>query len=120
MLRGPQHQVDGVVEGGRRGKRLDGADHGGADGQVVIAVAEGDVLRLCGGEQSTQRPGVRALRFLEAAAPRGGRLVFDEWHQGFGRQPERVGAVSYALGRTGWGRGVGVLVLALTVKKLVS
>jgi hypothetical protein len=83
----------------------------------VVAIADpdllrNDVLRLCGGVRSTQRPGVRAVRFLEAAAPDGGALVFDEWHQGYGRQPEEVGAVSYALGRTGWGRAVGIAVLA--------
>ena len=83
----------------------------------VVVIAEpdllrNDVLRLCGGAQAPQRPGVRAVRFLEAAAPAGGTLVFDEWHQGYGQQPEEVGALSYALGRTGWGRALGVAILA--------
>ncbi|MFL5574924.1 MAG: hypothetical protein ACJ79S_03000 [Gemmatimonadaceae bacterium] len=73
----------------------------------VVAVADpdwlrNDVLRVCKWNAAVQA--VRMLEYLSGGAPpaAGGggartRLVFDEYHQGFGRQPSTLRAIGRAL-----------------------
>jgi hypothetical protein len=75
----------------------------------VVAVADpdwlrNDVLRVCRWNAAVQA--VRMLEYLSGGAPRA-RLVFDEYHQGFGRQPSTVRAIGRAL--TGDPRGRAML-----------
>ena len=55
VLRSPQHQVDGIVEGGG-GRRASRAHHRGADREVVVGVVKGHVLRFGGGRQINDSP----------------------------------------------------------------
>jgi hypothetical protein len=84
----------------------------------VVALAEPAILR----NQALRvgAPGVYAVRMLQWAGPAGGRIVFDEYHQGFGPHADIPGAVSYALAHTAPGRmvmalGVAALLLLLAV-----
>jgi hypothetical protein len=96
---------------GRSGARVDGRAVvlGTTLGRGrVIAVSDAyllrnDVLRLCSSDA-----GVRAVRLLEWLAPAAAgtprRLVFDEFHQGYGRQPSVWRSVRRALTETPAGR----------------
>jgi len=85
----------------------------------VIAVSDAyllrnDVIRLCSADA-----GVRAVRMLEWLAPRGAaaphRLVFDEYHQGYGRQPSVWRTIRRALTETPAGRALVCAMVAALV-----
>ena len=89
-------------------------------GRVVIAadpdLLRNDVLRVC--RWGADVAAVRMLEYASADAPNGGRrerLVFDEYHQGYGEQPGTIRGIVTYLGRTGSGH----LVLQLAAAGLL-
>jgi hypothetical protein len=100
-------------------------------GRVVVTadpdLLRNDVLRVC--SWGADIAAVRALEYLSADAPGGGRrdrLVFDEYHQGYGDQPGTMRGIVKYLGGTGSGHlllqlaGAGlVLLLAVGPRLLV-
>ena len=76
----------------------------------VVALADPTILR----NQALRAgaPGVYAVRMLEWAGRDSRRVVFDEYHQGFGPHADISGAVSYTLAHTAPGRAVLALVVA--------
>ncbi|HUQ82698.1 MAG TPA: DUF4350 domain-containing protein [Gemmatimonadaceae bacterium] len=89
-------------------------------GRVVVAadpdLLRNDVLRVC--EWGADVANVRILEYLSAGGPGGGRrerLVFDEYHQGYGEHPGTVKGIVRYLGRTASGH----LVLQLAGAGLV-
>jgi hypothetical protein len=88
-------------------------------GRVVVAadpdLLRNDVLRVCAWDADVTA--VRMLEYLSEAesgdgAPRRGRVVFDEYHQGYGDQPSMARAVNVFLTRTAAGHAVAQLVAA--------
>jgi hypothetical protein len=74
-------------------------------GRVVVAadpdLLRNDVLRVC--RWGADVAAVRMLEYASADAPNGGRrerLVFDEYHQGYGDQPGTMRGIVTYLGRT--------------------
>jgi hypothetical protein len=89
-------------------------------GRVVVAadpdLLRNDVLRVC--RWGAAVAAVRILEYVSADAPGGGRrerLVFDEYHQGYGEHPGTIRGIVRYLGRTGSGH----LVLQLAAAGLV-
>lgn len=89
-------------------------------GRVVVAadpdLLRNDVLRVC--RWGADVAAVRMLEYASAGAPNGGRrdrLVFDEYHQGYGDQPGTVRGIVTYLGRTASGH----LVLQLAAAGLL-
>src|SRR4029450_6670951 len=77
-------------------------------GRVVVAadpdLLRNDVLRVC--EWGADVAAVRILEYVSDSAPGGGRrqrLVFDEYHQGYGEQPGTMRGIFRYLARTGSG-----------------
>lgn len=87
-------------------------------GRVVVYadpdMLRNDVLRVC--HWRADVVAARALTYLAGGAsePRR-RIVFDEYHQGYGLHPGTVGAVLTFLGRTVPGRVLGQLLLGCVV-----
>jgi hypothetical protein len=89
-------------------------------GRVVVAadpdLLRNDVIRVC--RWGADVAAVRMLEYASEDAPGGGRrqrLVFDEYHQGYGEQPGTVRGILTFLGRTSSGH----LVLQLAGAGLV-
>jgi hypothetical protein len=89
-------------------------------GRVVVAadpdLLRNDVLRVC--RWGADVAAVRMLEYASTGAPGGGRrerLVFDEYHQGYGDQPGTVRGIMTYLGRTASGH----LVLQLAAAGLL-
>jgi hypothetical protein len=89
-------------------------------GRVVVAadpdLLRNDVLRVC--RWGADVAAVRMLEYASEGAPGGGRrdrLVFDEYHQGYGEQPGTMRGIFTYLRRTGSGH----LVLQLAAAGLV-
>jgi hypothetical protein len=89
-------------------------------GRVAVAadpdLLRNDVLRVC--KWGAGVAAVRILEYASAGAVGGGRrdrLVFDEYHQGYGEQPGTMRGILTYLGRTGSGH----LVLQLAAAGLV-
>ena len=89
-------------------------------GRVVVVadpdLFRNDVLRVC--RWGADVAAVRILQYVSADGPGGTRrerLVFDEYHQGFGDQPGTLRGIFRYLGRTASGH----LVLQLTLAGLV-
>ena len=89
-------------------------------GRVVVAadpdLLRNDVLRVC--RWGADVAAVRILEYASADAPDGGRrdrLVFDEYHQGYGEQPGTVRGIVTYLARTASGH----LVLQLAAAGLL-
>jgi hypothetical protein len=89
-------------------------------GRIVIAsdpdILRNDVLRAC--DYGIALPAVRMLEYLSAGAGVARRrVVFDEFHHGFGAQPGTMRAIARYLGGTGSGHllfqllGAGLLLL---------
>ena len=91
-------------------------------GRVVVAadpdLLRNDVLRVC--RWGADVAAVRMLEYASDDAPGGGRrqrLVFDEYHQGYGEQPGTMRGILTYLGQTGSGHlmlqlaGAGLLLL---------
>ncbi len=91
-------------------------------GRVVVAadpdLLRNDVLRVC--RWGADAAAVRMLEYASEDAPGGGRrqrLVFDEYHQGYGDQPGTMRGILTFLGRTASGHlvlqlaGAGLLLL---------
>lgn len=85
-----------------------------------------DVLRVC--RWGADVAAVRVLEYVSDGAPGGGRrerLVFDEYHQGFGAQPGTVRGILQYLGRTSSGHLVlqvaaaGLILLAAVGPRLL-
>lgn len=82
----------------------------------VVAVADpdwlrNDVIRVC-----KWRAGESVVRMLEYLSPdQRLRLVFDEFHQGFGESQGMIGAVAGALGNTAPGRALLMALVAALV-----
>lgn len=81
---------------------------------VVIAdpdLLRNDVIRVC--DWNADIVVVRMLEYLSVAnAGRRSRLVFDEYHQGYGLHPGTIRAITAYLGRTASGHVLGQLALA--------
>ncbi|HET7456802.1 MAG TPA: hypothetical protein VFJ74_04040 [Gemmatimonadaceae bacterium] len=78
-------------------------------GRVVVVAdpdwLRNDVLRVC--RWNAGVTAVRMLEYLRAGRPAAGaRLVFDEFHQGYGRHPSTLGAIGRALTSNGPGRAL--------------
>ena len=77
-------------------------------GRVVVVsdpdLLRNDVLRLC--DWHTDVVAVRMLEYLRGAPSGAGRtrIVFDEYHQGYGAHPGSIRAIVTYLGQTGSGR----------------
>jgi hypothetical protein len=89
-------------------------------GRVVVAadpdLLRNDVLRVC--RWGADVVAMRMLEYASADAPDGGRrerLVFDEYHQGYGEQPGTIRGILSYLERTGSGH----LVLQLAAAGLL-
>lgn len=87
----------------------------GAGRVVVVADPDwlrNDVLRVC-----RWNAGVAAVRMLEylGRGRTGGRLVFDEFHQGFGRHPSTLRVIRRALTGTVAGRALTQALIAALV-----
>jgi hypothetical protein len=89
-------------------------------GRVVVAadpdLLRNDVLRVC--RWGADVAAIRILEYASADAPNGGRrerLVFDEYHQGYGEQPGTVRGIVTYLRRTASGH----LVLQLAAAGLL-
>ena len=91
-------------------------------GRVVVAadpdLVRNDVLRVC--RWGADVAAIRMLEYASADRPGGGRrerLVFDEYHQGYGEQPGTMRGILSYLGRTSSGHlvlqlaGAGLLLL---------
>ena len=74
-------------------------------GRVVILsdpdLLRNDVLRVC--RWGLDVVAARMLEYLAAGAPRRDRLVFDEYHQGFGTHPGTLRAIAFYLSRVASG-----------------
>ena len=99
-------------------------------GRVVVAadpdLLRNDVLRVC--SWGADVAAVRSLEYLSADAPGGGRrdrLVFDEYHQGYGDQPGTMRGIVRYLGGTGSGHlllqlaGAGLVLLLAVGPRLL-
>jgi hypothetical protein len=99
-------------------------------GRVVVAadpdLLRNDVLRVC--SWGADVAAVRTLEYLSAGAPGGGRrdrLVFDEYHQGFGDQPGTMRGIVRYLGGTASGHlllqlaGAGLVLLLAVGPRLL-
>ncbi|MDB4908240.1 MAG: hypothetical protein JWO05_3024 [Gemmatimonadetes bacterium] len=115
--------TDNIGEGepGNRAPAAAGFEYG--RGRVVVVsdpdLLRTDVLRVCGWR--TDVVAVRMLEFLSArgsATPRS-RLVFDEYHQGFGSQASTTRAIRTYLFTTASGRALTTLLLAALAWLLV-
>lgn len=80
-------------------------------GRVAVAadpdLLRNDVLRVC--RWGADVAALRILEYVSDGAPGGGRrqrLVFDEYHQGYGEQPGTMRGIFMYLGRTGSGHVV--------------
>lgn len=87
-------------------------------GRVVVVsdpdLLRNDVLRLC--EWHTDVVAVRMLEYLTPGASGArSRIVFDEYHQGFGTHPGSLRAIAMFLGSTGSGRTLLQLLAAALV-----
>lgn len=87
----------------------------GAGRVVVVADPDwlrNDVLRVC-----RWNAGIAAVRMLEylGRGRTGGRLVFDEFHQGFGRHPSTLRVIRRALTATAAGRALTQALIAALV-----
>lgn len=80
----------------------------------LVALADARVLR--NDELREGEPAVFAVRLLEWLAPvRRATVVFSEYHQGYGRQPDLLGTTAGALRDTAPGRALLVAALAALV-----
>lgn len=74
-------------------------------GRVVVLsdpdLLRNDVLRVC--RWGLDVVAARMLEYLAAGAPRRDRLVFDEYHQGFGTHPGTLRAIAFYLSRVASG-----------------
>ena len=99
-------------------------------GRVVVAadpdLIRNDVLRVC--SWGADIAAVRALEYLSEDAPGGGRrdrLVFDEYHQGYGDQPGTMRGIVRYLGGTASGHlllqlaGAGLVLLLAVGPRLL-
>ena len=99
-------------------------------GRVVVAadpdLLRNDVLRVC--SWGADIAAVRMLEYLSEGAPGGGRrdrLVFDEYHQGYGDQPGTMKGIVRYLGRTASGHlllqlaGAGLVMLLAVGPRLL-
>jgi hypothetical protein len=99
-------------------------------GRVVVAadpdLLRNDVLRVC--SWGADIAAVRMLEYLSADAPGGGRrnrLLFDEYHQGFGDQPGTMRGIVRYLGGTASGHlllqlaGAGLVLLLAVGPRLL-
>jgi len=87
-------------------------------GRVVVMsdadLLRNDVIRVC--SWALDVVAVRALEYLsDGGAHKRQRLVFDEYHQGFGEHPGSLSAVMHYLGATPSGRALLQIVLAVLV-----
>ena len=87
-------------------------------GRVVVMsdpdLLRNDVIRVCSWALDVQA--VRALEYLsEGLARTRRRLVFDEYHQGFGDHPGSISAVMHYLGATTSGRALLQIIAAVLV-----
>ena len=87
-------------------------------GRVVVMsdpdLLRNDVIRVCRWALDVQA--VRALEYLsEGLAHTRRRLVFDEYHQGFGDHPGSISAVMHYLGATTSGRALLQIIAAVLV-----
>ena len=74
-------------------------------GRVVVVsdpdLLRNDVLRVC--RWGLDVVAARMLEYLAASTPRRDRLVFDEYHQGFGTHPGTLRAIAFYLARVASG-----------------
>lgn len=100
-------------------------------GRVAVAadpdLLRNDVLRVC--RWGADVAAVRMLEYVSAGAPGGGRrerLVFDEYHQGYGEQPGTVRGIVRYLGGTPSGHlvlqlaGAGLVLLLAAGPRLLA
>jgi hypothetical protein len=92
-------------------------------GRVVVMsdpdLLRNDVIRVCSWALDVQA--VRALEYLsEGAAYTRRRLVFDEYHQGFGDHPGSLSAVMHYLGATTSGRALLQIIAAVLVLTIAT
>ncbi|HJU64888.1 MAG TPA: DUF4350 domain-containing protein [Gemmatimonadaceae bacterium] len=83
----------------------------------VILMADAGILR--NGRLREGESAVLAVRMAEWLAPRGRRVVFSEYHQGYGRHADPVGAIWGALWLTPAGRATLQMLIAGAVILLV-
>lgn len=82
----------------------------------IVAIADPDLLRNDVLRTCRWNAGVTAVRMLEWLDPAGARrLVFDEFHQGYGRHPSASRAVGRLLAETPFGRMLAHLLVALGI-----